>query len=391
MDQQSNQENVQNRSSSSNEPNGYCKMLEKSVEAMKTQYADVKFCFDCDGETFKLPAHKCVLAASSPVFNAMFNGDLKEKGDVEIKDASPAVFEEFLHLFYGKPMKLSMEDVAELLKLVDKYDCEDCLPICIDFLKENLTVDDGIVWGLHLALRFRLEELKVHCLNEIQENFEKVWNMFDVKDDGTVQLLSNPEDRFLSEKDITTVYLRISAMSKNIISKLSAHCHRVFPYILVKEEDKRSRVMITEHEIIRFKLTGADLMLTDLFCSNVFFIEGGTYHYHDSMNFEMCIGKSNSEGLHMVFSQKIQLTGDSENHVKLTDPIRISANCTYLIVMKSTNLAMERDYYTHRAMLPTEPVVLTPTTKISFPYRGAEAKYTRSLISSMYFAPIIKK
>lgn len=366
-------------------------MFEKFVEIMKTQYADVKFCFDCDGEVVKLPAHKCILAASSPVFNAMFNGDLKEKGDVEIKDASPAVFEEFLHFFYGKPMKLSMKNVAEMLKLVDKYDVGDCLPICIDFLKENLTVDDGIVWGLHLALRFRLEDLKVHCLNEIQENFEKVLNIFDVKRDGTVQLLSNPEDRFLSEKDIKGVYRRICAMSKNIISKLSADCHRVFPYILVKEDDKQNNVMITEHEIIRFKLTGADLMLTDLFCSKVLFVEDEFYYYNDSINFKMCIGKSNSKRLHMVYSQKIQLKGNFENHVKLTDPIQITANCTYSIVMKKPKRAMEVDLYTHKAVLPTEPVVLTPTTKISFPYRGVEGKYTRSLISSMYFAPIIKK
>lgn len=160
-------------------------MLKKFVQVMKTQYTDVKFCFDCDGDICKLPAHKGVLAATSPALNAMFNGALKEKGDVEIKDTLPAVFEDFLNFFYGKPMQLSMDNVAEVLKLADKYDVKDCLPIRVDFLKENLTLDD-IVWGLHLALQFQLDDLKVFCMNKIQGNFEKVWSLFDIKDDGTV-------------------------------------------------------------------------------------------------------------------------------------------------------------------------------------------------------------
>lgn len=392
MDQQSNQENAESRSPSSGKPNGYSQMLEKFVEIMKTQYADVKFCFDCDGDVVKLPTHKGVLAASSPVFDAMFNGELKEKGDVEINDASPIVFEEFLHFFYGKTMKLSMENVTGLLTLADKYDVKDCHPICIDFLKENLSID-AIVWGLHLALRFQLEDLKEHCMNEIDKNFEKVWNMFDVKDDGTVQLLSNPDDRFLSEKDIEGVYRRILAMSKNIISKLTAHVDRlcdgrVITYNLVKDTDKQTKVMITEHEIIRFELTN-DLMLTDLFCSDVFEKKSNGSYGRSKIHYKIKIGKKHYyDHIDIVFSKNIYL--DNEYHVKLTDPILISSGYMYFVIMKSRNVMIE-DRYTYRAALPTEYVVLTPTVKISFPYRGAEGRYTSSLISRMYFAPILKK
>lgn len=126
------------------ELSGYSKMHEKFIKDMKKQYADVKFRFNCGDE---LSAHKSVLAASSPVFNRMFNGELKEKGDVDIKDASASGFKEFLNFFYGVPMQLTIENVAEVLKLADKYDVEDCFPICIDFLKRNLDTD--IVFGLY--------------------------------------------------------------------------------------------------------------------------------------------------------------------------------------------------------------------------------------------------
>lgn len=168
MEQQSTQQKKRSRSFS--KPSNCSKMLKKSIEILKTQYGDVRFCFDCDGDVVKLPAHKGVLSASSPVFNAMFNGDLKEKGDVDIEDASPVVFEKFLHFFYGKPMQLSMENVADVLKLADKYDVEDCLSICVDFLKENSTIDDA-VWTLHLALQFQLKDFEMHCLDRIQRNF----------------------------------------------------------------------------------------------------------------------------------------------------------------------------------------------------------------------------
>lgn len=56
---------------------------------MRSKNADVQFIFNFDEKTMKLPAHKDVLVASSPVFNAMFNGELKEKGNVEIVDATP--------------------------------------------------------------------------------------------------------------------------------------------------------------------------------------------------------------------------------------------------------------------------------------------------------------
>lgn len=57
-------------------------------------------CFLCKDE--KLTAQKYVLAATSPVFEVMFSGPMKETGDIIIKDASPDVFKVFLELFDGK-------------------------------------------------------------------------------------------------------------------------------------------------------------------------------------------------------------------------------------------------------------------------------------------------
>lgn len=113
---------------------------------------DVCFIFDVENDVLRLPANKGILAATSPAFDAMFNGDLKEHGDVKIVDVSPAAFKEFLQLMHGKKARLTLNNIAEVLKLVDKYDAVNCLFTCINFSKKNLTIDN-IVRGLHLAIK----------------------------------------------------------------------------------------------------------------------------------------------------------------------------------------------------------------------------------------------
>lgn len=57
-------------------------------------------CIVCKDE--KITAHKCVLAAGSPVFDAMLFGSMKETGDIQISDTSPDALNVFLALIYGK-------------------------------------------------------------------------------------------------------------------------------------------------------------------------------------------------------------------------------------------------------------------------------------------------
>ena len=54
----------------------------------------------CQNKSFK--AHKVILSASSPVFRAMFQADMKERSsqEVEIKDIEPDIVEEMLKFIY---------------------------------------------------------------------------------------------------------------------------------------------------------------------------------------------------------------------------------------------------------------------------------------------------
>lgn len=118
--------------------------------------ADVNFIFKNDGK-LKIPAHKSILSAVSPVFNAMFFGGLREEGDVTIVDASPSAFKEFLQLFYLPKMTFTMANCEEVACLVDKYDAEQRFTDCAyNDCDESL---NNLCWGLYLAIILHDEKL----------------------------------------------------------------------------------------------------------------------------------------------------------------------------------------------------------------------------------------
>ena len=78
---------------------------------------------EAESETRKtIPAHKLVLAISSPVFYAMFYGQLAEAKDcVELPDCEYDSMLEFLRYLYSDKANLTLSNVMHVLYLADKY------------------------------------------------------------------------------------------------------------------------------------------------------------------------------------------------------------------------------------------------------------------------------
>lgn len=104
----------------------------------------------------RVPAHKIMLAAASPVFHAMFFGDLAEPADVEIKDVSSEAFKEFLQFAYLAVPKVTLENVGDVLYLADKYDMAKCTEYCFKYLdtcinaKQVLAVSSAVVFQVYI-------------------------------------------------------------------------------------------------------------------------------------------------------------------------------------------------------------------------------------------------
>ena len=122
-----------------------------------------------------LSAHKAILGARSPVFAAMFQNDMKEKktGEVNIPDCDFDAFNVFLLFLYSGEQDFKKCDVCELYKITDKYDVQALKLMCVEYMIENLSVEN-FSKTLILANKFNEEELLTRIQNFFNENFEKI-------------------------------------------------------------------------------------------------------------------------------------------------------------------------------------------------------------------------
>ena len=87
--------------------------------------SDVKFVVrDAEGGSErekKIPAHKFLLAMSSPVFYAMFYGELAERKDsIDISDYDHKSLLEMFRFVYSDEVNLNADNVMQVLYLAKK-------------------------------------------------------------------------------------------------------------------------------------------------------------------------------------------------------------------------------------------------------------------------------
>lgn len=120
-------------------------------------------------------AHKCILAARSPVFLAMFQTDMKENHEnkVILNDADPECLKKLLDFVYSDKVANVQHDTEKLLAMADKYDIKGLKLICAQELCNTLdaaTAINTLVW----ADRYNVQELKDRVLIFIRSHMKDV-------------------------------------------------------------------------------------------------------------------------------------------------------------------------------------------------------------------------
>ncbi|KAF7070455.1 hypothetical protein CFC21_075976 [Triticum aestivum] len=121
---------------------------------------------DVGGETFA--AHRCVLAARSPVFEAELYGAMEERNAyVRIDDMRAEVFRNLLHFAYTDELPPeTIEDGAamaqDLLKAADRYDMERLKLVCEDKLWTHIDASTAAT-TLLLAEQHGCHRLREAC------------------------------------------------------------------------------------------------------------------------------------------------------------------------------------------------------------------------------------
>jgi len=146
-------------------------------------FSDVKFVVeradDKSGSKQVIPAHKFMLSISSPVFQAMFYGELAETTDsIELPDCEYDSLLEMLRYMYSDEVILSGSNVMGVLYLAKKYMVPSLADECTQYLQGHL--DSSNVFSiLPSAQKFEDTKLVDRCWTVIDEETSEA-----VKSDG---------------------------------------------------------------------------------------------------------------------------------------------------------------------------------------------------------------
>ena len=147
------------------------------------RFSDVKFVVrKTDGESESkqvIPAHKFVLSISSPVFEAMFYGELAETRDsIELPDCEYESLLELFRYMYSDEVNLSGSNVMGVLYLAKKYMVPSLADKCTEYLQENLDPSNVFII-LPSALKYEEQSLVDRSWKVIDKKTEEA-----VKSDG---------------------------------------------------------------------------------------------------------------------------------------------------------------------------------------------------------------
>ncbi|XP_022810556.1 BTB/POZ domain-containing protein 6-like [Stylophora pistillata] len=138
--------------------------------------SDVKFVVPVstgESETKVIPAHKFVLAISSPVFFAMFYGQMAENKDsIELPDCE---YESLLELFcflYSDKVNLTGYNVMQVLYLANKYMVPSLAEKCTEYLRDNLKASNVFCILPH-AQKFEDKDLEDRCWELIEKQTQE--------------------------------------------------------------------------------------------------------------------------------------------------------------------------------------------------------------------------
>ncbi|XP_068747084.1 BTB/POZ domain-containing protein 6-like [Montipora capricornis] len=176
-------------------------------------FSDVKFVVrksDDESESKQaIPAHKLMLSIGSPVFEAMFYGDLAETSDsIEMPDCEYESLLELFRYLYSDEVTLSGSNVMGVLYLAKKYMVPSLAVKCTEYLQDHL--DPSNVFTILVSARKYDEEKLVN----------RCWKLIDKQTNAAVKsegfgIIDRPLLEELVKRD--TLYIPEVELFKGVV------------------------------------------------------------------------------------------------------------------------------------------------------------------------------
>lgn len=192
-------------------------------------------------EKMRIPAHKYVMAISSPVFYAMFYGRMAEQGnDIKIGDCEANSFLELLRYIYYDEAQIDPSNVFGILYLAKKYIMPFLAEKCVDFLEENID---------HQNTFTLLAQARYFCEPKLEE---KCWEIIDRE---TARVLTSESFTEIDHETLLAVLTRdtLTVLEAELFKAVKrwaeAECNRK---ILAPTPENKRGVLLSALNFIRF-------------------------------------------------------------------------------------------------------------------------------------------
>ena len=95
-------------------------------------------------------AHRCILSVRSPVFQAMFESGMIEKGEGEVKieEAEADVVRQLVKFMYKASIDDDFTRVEELLVLANKYQMVELVNLCANKISMTMSEENALDLGI---------------------------------------------------------------------------------------------------------------------------------------------------------------------------------------------------------------------------------------------------
>jgi hypothetical protein len=227
--------------------------------------SDITFVVGKTGPRKRIPAHKFLLAISSPVLHAMFYGTMAEQGtEVELSDCEYETFVELLSYIYFDEAVINESNVLGILYLAKKYILPFLAQTCIDFLEQNVDSQNAFTL-LSQARHYCEPKLEEKCWEIIERETAQAFSSEDFLeiDHSTLVALLSRETLTVEEVDLFRSIrkwaeeeckrIKLAPQPENVRNVLSTALNLIrFPVMTLQEftEDAAVSGILNQEETI---------------------------------------------------------------------------------------------------------------------------------------------
>ena len=146
-------------------------------------------------EGVKFPAHRVVLAAASPYFQAMFTGGFKENqmNEITLDDVSSEGLKCVLDAIYVAELSLSEENVCDALTVASLLQLNEIIQHYEKFMKTNISGQNCLSF-LSVAKKYDLQEVVDVCNEFVLDNVCTVSESVEFTKLSKEQICNYPSD-----------------------------------------------------------------------------------------------------------------------------------------------------------------------------------------------------